>query len=347
MNGTTKISLKLGCGRYDRVQPLLDGRVQIEGVNLACWTGPPERVFSKMLHSHAFDISELSFSKYAMLRCEPEPVLIALPIFLSRMFRHGNLFVHARGEIKSPENLRGKRVGCKGYSVTAAVWFRGILHHEYGVTAEEIEWVESGNPDDPLYEIEQIKIPYPSQLQVTKGPLERTLEELLLAHAIQALFSPQVPPGMRTGKPDIVRLFPDYKAAEQDYYRRTHICPIMHVLVMKEELHRKYPWLAANIARAFVEAKRASEIDLWFSGAPLVSNPWHLAALEEAYTVLGNDLWPYGIEPNRTTLEVLLTYLQEQYITRRRLSVEEIFTPLPEDLDLTTRPPFEKASWQD
>lgn len=151
---------------------------------------------------------------------------------------------------------------------------------------------------------------------------------------------------MRAGNPNIVRLFPDYKTVEQDYYKRTYIYPIIHLVVMKEELHKKYPWLAVNIARAFVDGKRVSEVDLWFPGAPLVSNPWHLAALEEAYTVLGSKLWPYGIEPNRPTLETLLTYLYEQYITPRRLSMEEIFTPLPNDLDLTTCPPFEKRFWQ-
>jgi 4,5-dihydroxyphthalate decarboxylase len=296
-----------------------------------------------MLHSRAFDISELSFSKYAISRCKPKPSFIALPIFLSRMFRHGNIFVRTNGAIKAPENLRGKRVGCKGYSVTAAVWFRGILYHEYGVRTEEIEWVESGNPADPFYEVEQMENPYPPQLRVSRGPAEQTLEELLLTDNIQALFTPQIPPRMRAGNPDISRLFADYKATEADYYRRTQIYPIMHVLVMREELHRKHPWLAANIARAFVAAKRASEVDLWFAGAPVVSNPWHLAALEEAYSVLGSNLWPYGIEPNRPTLEALLTYLHEQYVIPRPLSLEEIFAPLPDDLDLATGTPFTHA----
>jgi 4,5-dihydroxyphthalate decarboxylase len=252
------------------------------------------------------------------------------------MFRHGNIFVRTDGDIKAPEDLRGRRVGCKGYSVTAAVWCRGLLHHEYGVRTEEIDWVESGNPADPFYQIDPTDGPYPSKVRVSRGPAERTLEELLLAGEIQALITPQVPPRMRAGHRGISRLFTDYRAAEADYYRRTQIYPIMHVLAITEELHRKYPWLAANIARAFVAAKRISDSDLWFAGAPVVSNPWHLAALEEADGILGSNLWPYGIEPNRPTLEALLSYLREQYIIPRALSVEEIFAPLPADLDFST-----------
>ncbi len=337
-----ELSLKLACGRYDRVQALLDGRVKIEGVNLTCWTGRPEEIFAMMLHQEAFDIAELSFSKYAILRCRPDPPFIALPIFLSRLFRHGNVFVHARGDIRQPEDLRGKRVGSKGYSVTAAVWFRGFLHHEYGVRTEEIEWVESAAVSDAFYELEKIEIEYRPQIRITQGPEGRTLEELLLAGDIQALFSPQVPAAVLAGNPDIVRLFKDYKVAEQTYYRKTGLYPIMHLLVMKESLYRQHPWLAANVARAFIEAKRISEEDLWFSGAPVVSNPWHLAAMEEAYAVLGDSLWPYGIEANRKSLEAILVYLYEQYLTPHRLTVEEIFAPLPSDLDFATSPPFER-----
>lgn len=335
-----ELSLKLACGRYDRVQALLDGRVKIEGVNLTCWTGRPEEIFARMLHDEAFDIAELSFSKYAILRCRADPPFIALPIFLSRLFRHGNAFVHARGSIRQPEDLRRKRVGCKGYSVTAAVWFRGFLHHEYGVRAEEIEWVEAAAAGDSSYELERIEMEYPAQLRITQAPEGRSLEELLLAGDIQALFNPQVPAAVLAGHPDIVRLFRDYKAAEQTYYKKTGLYPIMHLLVLKESLYQQYPWLAVNVARAFIEAKRLSEEDLWFSGAPLVSNPWHLAAMEEAYAILGHDLWPYGIGANRKSLEAILVYLHEQHITPRRLIVEEIFAPLPSDLDFVTSPPF-------
>ncbi len=238
-----KLELTLACGRYDRTQPLLDGRVQPEGVNLTFLPLRPGETFWRMLNHGEFDVSEMSLSSYTILRSEGDTRFIAIPVFPSRVFRHSALYVRSNSGIEKPEDLEGKRVGVGDYQMTAAVWVRGLLTHEHGVAPEDIVWV-TGKP------IRSIKPPDGIRLQSI--PPDTTLETLLERGEIDALMSVMIPDGL--GK-TVRRLFRDPRTVEIAYYNKTRIFPIMHTLVLKTSLYEAKPWLAATLYRAFCQAR--------------------------------------------------------------------------------------------
>jgi len=218
-----KLELTLACGRYDRTQPLIDGRVQPAGVDLTFLPLRPGETFWRMLNHGEFDASEMSLSSYTILRSEGDTRFIAIPVFPSRVFRHSAVYVRADSRIERPEDLKGKRVGVGDYQMTAAVWVRGFLTHEYGVTPKDIVWV-TGKP------IRSIKPP--DGITLESIPADTTLEAMLERGEIDALMSVMIPDGL--GK-TIRRLFRDSRQVEIAYYNKTRIFPIMHTLVPENE----------------------------------------------------------------------------------------------------------------
>jgi 4,5-dihydroxyphthalate decarboxylase len=309
------IQLTLACGRYDRTQPLIDGRVQPEGVNLTFLPLRPGETFWRMLNHGEFDASEMSLSSYTILRSEGDTRFIAIPVFPSRVFRHSALYVRADSPIERPEDLKGKRVGVGDYQMTAAVWVRGFLTHEYGVKPEDIVWV-TGQP------IRSIKLPDDVRLQSL--PADATLERMLEVSEIDALISVMVPSGF--GK-TVRRLFRDSRKVEIEYYRKTRIFPIMHTLVLKADLYKEKPWLALSFYRAFCRARDLAHASMYDTDALTVSLPWIVEEVEETRRLFGSQIWDYSIEGSLPTLNALLTYLDEQKLSQRRMSVNELFVP--------------------
>jgi 4,5-dihydroxyphthalate decarboxylase len=310
-----KIELTIACGRYDRTQALIDGRVQPEGVDLTFIPLRPGETFWRMLNHGEFDASEMSLSSYTILRSEGDTRFIAIPVFPSRVFRHSGVYVRADSTIERPEDLKGRRVGVGDYQMTAAVWVRGFLAHEYGVMPEDVTWVV-GSP------IRSIRPPDGVRLEIL--PPDTTLEAMLERGEIDALASVMIPHGLGT---TFRRLFREPWKVERDYYRKTRIFPIMHTFVLKTELYERKPWLAVSFYRAFCRARDLAYAQMYDTNALTVGLPWVIDEVEEARAIFGREIWDYSIAGSRPTLDALVAYLDEQKLSRRRMSVEELFAP--------------------
>jgi 4,5-dihydroxyphthalate decarboxylase len=314
-----KLKLTLACGNYDRTRALIDGSVQPEGIDLNYVPLGPGEIFWRMLNNEEFDASEMSLSTYTILRSQGDARFIALPVFPSRVFRHGCVYVHADAGISKPQDLKGKRIGVGDYQMTAAVWVRGLLQHEYHVLPEEVHWVTAA----PVC----AGIDLPAPVRISHIDARQNLEQMLETGEIDALASVVMPKSLFAEKAVVKRLFPNYREVETDYYRRTRIFPIMHTLVLKTEVFHREPWAAIALYKAFVQAKDLNYKRLYDTNALAASLPWLVDEIENARRIFGPEIWDYSIEGSRPTLEAFVHYLDEQKLTRRRMTVEELFAP--------------------
>lgn len=294
----------------------MDGTVRPEGVELNYLPLGPSEVFWRMLNNEEFDVSEMSLSSYTILRSEGDQRFIALPVFPSRIFRHSSLYIRSDSGIQGPEDLKGRRIGVGDYQMTASVWVRGFLQHEYQVKPEQMNWVVG-------QAVRKIKGPEGVKIEETEPG--QSLDRLLEEGEIDALVSVVLPRPFLTGSPVIRRMFPDYREVETDYYKRTGIFPIMHTLVIRTELFEAEPWLAVSLYKAFVRAKELNYRRLYDTNALTASLPWLIDELENMVRVFGEDIWNYSVEGSRPTLEAFVKYMNEQGLTRREMTVEELF----------------------
>jgi 4,5-dihydroxyphthalate decarboxylase len=324
------LSLTVACGPYDRTEALRLGAVQVEGIDLTYLPiqSPPE-IFNRMLQKNSFDVAEMSVSLYMTRRSEGDFPFVALPIFPSRVFRHGFIFVNTDAGIRTPNDLEGKRVGVPEYRQTAAVWIRGILNREYGVDLAKVKWLEGGvnAPRRPDTVMDLRPEEYGAVGSVGLIPADRTLSDMLASGEIDALIGARRP--FSLGKsPSVGRLFPNYREVEGEYYRKTGIFPIMHTLVMQERLYEQKPWVAESLFKAFEEAKAWALEQMRFSGAMRYMLPWLFDDIDEMDELFGTNPWPYGLEPNRTTLETLMQFLVDQHLLQKPPRIDDLFVPI-------------------
>jgi 4,5-dihydroxyphthalate decarboxylase len=312
------LHLTLACGPYDRTLALQDGSLKPDGIELTYVPLQPAEIFWRQLQYREFDVSELSISNYVTLQDAGDNPFVAIPVFPSRAFRHGYIFINTNCGIQQPSDLVGKRGGVPEYSQTAALYIRGMLQHEYGVRPEQIRWTQNRT--------DRIERPLPQNIQIERAPGQE-LGDLLERGELDFLITGNNPLSFRRGSPNVARLFPDYKAAEQDYYRRTSIYPIMHCIAIRRDLHEQYPWVALNLYHAFFEAKERAYRKLLETGSAKATLAWLQAAIEEERLIFGTDWWPYGVEPNRPTLASLVQFVHEQGLSDRQVPVEELFAP--------------------
>lgn len=324
MPGANRIPLTLAINDYDHVRDLASGTVQVEGVALTCLHYPVEELFFRFPRYREWDVCELSLAKYCALRAAGDDSIVAIPVFPSRAFRHSAIFVRADGPVDDPGALAGGRIGIPEWTVTATVYARGLLAHEYGVALDGVTWIQAGTNEPGR--TEGVSVSLPPGVTVTPRP-DRTLNDLLLAGELDAIIAPHPPRDFEQRTGHIVRLFSDYRAVEEDYFRLTGVFPIMHVVVLRADVHERHPWIAMNLHTAFEEAKRRSVERALDANAPRFPVPWGPAHAERAAELVGRDLWPYGIDPNRRTLETFLRYAVEQGVCARRLTVDELFVP--------------------
>ncbi|MDC0033137.1 ABC transporter substrate-binding protein [Alphaproteobacteria bacterium] len=319
----SRLPLTFASAPYDRTLPLFDGRVLVEGIDLNVVLLRYEDTFWRMLRHQEFDVSEMSLSSYLISK-EKGPNFIALPVFLSRVFRHSSIYINRNAQIGQASDLKGKRVGVPEYQITAAVWIRGILEHEYSVPPAEMTWL-SGGLDEPG-RIEKLDLNIPADVSLTLIPKNQTLNSLLVNGELDAIVTARAPSSYNEKHPNVARLFEDYKAEEISYYKRTGIYPPMHCVAIRREVYERNRWIAQSLYKAFLAAKEYSSIAHMFDGHLRYALPFLHAAVDEHHQIFGDDdPWKYGVEENRHTLETLVSYSHEQGLIPRAYDLSELF----------------------
>ncbi len=316
------IPLSMAVGRYDHFSDLLTNRVRAEGIDLLGMELPIEEIFFRTFSFTEWDISEFSMAKYVSMVASNTAPFRAIPVFPSRVFRQSAIYVAAKGPIHTPQDLVGRRIGVPEWVQTAGVYARAFLQHQCGIPLSKIHWVQGGvNQPGRTEKVESV---LPDGVKIQRVP-DRSLNEMLLAGELDGIISAREPAGFLGTNPRITRLWPDYLPIEENYYRETGIFPIMHVMVVKSEVLQRHPWVAMNLLHAFDEAKANSLRRLSSIVHSSVAIPWLSSAYNHAQKILGENFWPYGIQPNRRTLQAFLQFCAEQGITGRPISVEELF----------------------
>src|SRR5262252_1569681 len=388
------IPISIASGEYDRIRAIRDGIVKVEGCAVTYHVVEPNQLFVRNLKDQEFDVSEMSFSTYIALRDQGKAHYTAIPVFLSRAFRHSAIFVRTDRGIASPTDLRGKHVGTSEYFTTMLVWMRGLLSDEYGVKPSDLRW-RLGPLEQPAREVwsppladgaigngatisppspqsksavadfdHSIEGPNPlgegrggptptpdpslqgggehaTNIEIEAIPAGKTLASMLADGELDAVFSarppscfPQPsafhPPPKGEARGSVVRLFPDYRVAEQAYYRKAGIYPLMHAVGIRNRLVEQHPWMAESLFRAFATAKEIAVADFTKLSAFALTLPWIEAEYRATQALLGEDIWPYGVAANRKAIDTLCRYLHEQRFTTRRMSVDELFAPTAE-----------------
>jgi len=319
-----KLNLSVAIGEYDRTRALIDGSVAIDGVDPVYMPLVPEEIFFRAFRAAEFDICELSLSSYAIKTAQGDCPYIAVPAFVSRAFRHNAVYVRT-DRIKKPADLKGKKVGVPEYQLTANVWARAFLDDDYGVKPADIHWIRGGiaQPGRP----EKLTVKLPAGVRLDNAPEGATISALLEAGEIDGFIAPRPPSLIEKRHPHIGWLFPDPVAAAKDYFKRTGLFPIMHILGIRRALAEQHPWLPGAVLKAFEQAKRLAVEELADTTVAKVTLPFVEEMLRDARAFMGEDFWSYGVAPNRKVLDYFLGQHHAQGLSARRLSVDELFHP--------------------
>ena len=313
--------LTLACAFSDRIEALLDGRVQLEGFGLDVQIRQPQAIFRDVLRDQSFDIAEMSLGSHIAAVARPDYGYVGLPVFLSRAFRHSNIYVRA-DRVARPEDLAGRRIGVIDYQQTAGVWVRGFLADDHGVARDGVDWV-TGGLDAPVAEGRAAPPPGVA-IRRTTG----TLGQMLVDGELEAIISPIAPRAFSDSASGVVRLFADPRAVERDHYARTGLFPVMHGVVVRRALVEAQPALPVMLYQAFEAARRLAVADLDGRDYPKIAMPWLGGARQDAVRTLGRDPWTYGLDANRTEMAALMRYCHEDGLSDRLLAAEDIFAPV-------------------
>ncbi len=320
----SRLPITIATWDYDRVRALTDGRVRVEGCDVNYITMPVEECFERAYFHGEFEVAEIGFSPYLIALSRGQCPYVAVPAFLSRMFRHACVYIRTDRGINGPADLRGKRIGVPEYQMSAVLWFRGFLKDQHGIAAEDMDWVQGGL--EVPGRREKFPLNLPSGFPLTAAPEGRSLSQMLADGELDVVMAARRPSCFVAGHPKITRLYPDYRAAEREYYRSTGIFPIMHAVGIRRDVLDKHPWLAASIYKAFVQAKRLADAEFAETTALKIGLPWVNAEYDATRELMGDDFWSYGLNAaNRRTLEAMASYSYEQGLSIRLLTVEEMF----------------------
>lgn len=325
-----KLPLTVACWDYDRTRAIMDGRVAIEGCEITYLPLPVEETFFRAFKFAEFDVCELSFSTYLLSLARERDAGIpfayrALPVFVSRLFRHSGIYIRTDRGIRAPADLKGKVVGVPEYQMTAAVWIRGILGHEYGVPAASLSWRNGGLEEPGRHE----KVPFtlPPGVHLEGIGDDRTLSTMLEAGGIDALVSARAPSCLGRS-PHVGRLFPDFRSVEREYFKKTGVFPMMHVVGVRKTLLDAHPWLGSSLYKAFLQAKDLAYPELTQMAALKIALPWLSQEVQDTIALMGKDFWPYGVNENRAALGAFLQYHYEQGLSgKTKFAVEDVFIP--------------------
>ena len=317
-----KLHLTVATDDYDHFRDFRLGLVKAEGIETTWLTMDIHEVFARFAANREWDVSELSFAKFTAQVTEPDSDIVGIPVFASRMFRMSSFYINKKSGIKSASDLRGKRIGLPEWAQTAAVYTRGWLQHNAGVPLTEIHWHQAGTEQPGR--TEKVELNLPKGLKLTRVT-DKALSGMLAAGELDCILTARPPSCFVKKHPDVARLFPDFQAEEMRQFEATGVYPIMHIIALKRSILKNNPWVARNLFNAFEESKERSLERLHDMSVSRYPVPWladHVARLKER---LGKDLYPYGIEENRPTLETFLKYAYEQGIARRLAKPEDLF----------------------
>lgn len=324
--------LDIAFWNYDRTRALVDGAVRIDGVDAAFHTARilPE-IFEAMIRKRAYDVAELGMT-YFLRTCEghsPWP-FVGIPVFVNRAFRHSAIYINKQSGIRRPEDLVGKTIGELAlYGHDAGTMPKGALADEFGFRPELNRWV-IGAIDFPMEPVDFVPQPHPDTVEVTIAPKGSDLGAMLDVGEIDALISADIPRCILDKSPNVGRLFEDFETVERDYYRRTGVFPIMHMIVVTRELAEREPEVVKAVYKGFCDAKAATAEELTrrmtFNNMGMMV-PWLTGLIRRDRDLLGDDWWPYGVAANRKAIDAVLRYNFEQGITRRGFTAEDIFVP--------------------
>jgi 4,5-dihydroxyphthalate decarboxylase len=317
----SKLTLSVAMGDYDRTRALQDGSVQIDGVDPVFMTLSPEEIFFRAFRGREFDVSELSLSSYTLKVAQGDCPYVGVPVFMSRAFRHTAIYVR-RDRIRSVADLRGKRVGVPEYQLSANVWARALLKEDFGLLPRDVTWVRGGI--ETPGRLEKLKVQLAPDVKIVDAPESETLSAMLDRGELDAFIGPRAPSCFGRN-PEVGWLYPDPTAAASDYYRRTGIFPIMHVLGVRKELAAQHPWLPVALYKAFDAAKDLALERLADPSAPKASLPFLEEQIDATQRLMGRDYWPNGVAGNRKTLEAFLAHHHDQGLSQRKVSVDELF----------------------
>lgn len=318
-------------GRYNHTRPLLEGTIQPEGIELVPQQSIPADTFPRLFRDREFQVAELGLSLYLGTLGTDDPPFIAIPVFLSRSFRHSAIFINRKSGIRSPQDLPHKTLGeAFFFGHDAGTWARAALAEEYGLPPTNGSTFYVGGVVRPEKPWDWLPLRTPPNVAVHHIGSQRTLDEMLERGEIDALYTANMPPSFLRGSPHVGRLFENSEQLEREYFRKTGIFPIMHTLGIRRDVYLQHPWVAQSLYRAFKEAKRQVD-DIYRSNQAGLHRvfmfPWLTELYERNKALMGDDPWPYGLEANRKTLEAFCRHHYEQGLSKRRLTPEELFAP--------------------
>jgi 4,5-dihydroxyphthalate decarboxylase len=317
-----RLPITIATWDYDRVRALTDGRVRVEGCDVNYITMPVEECFERAFFHGEFEVAEIGFSPHLIALSRGPTPYVAVPVFLSRMFRHSAVYIRTDRGIEGPADLRGKRIGVPEYQMSAVMWFRGFLQDEFGIAARDINWVQAGLENPGRRDKFPLNLPEGFPLTSIN---DAALTTMLANGEIDGIMSARRPSCFINGHPKVRRLFPDYRSAERAYYQKSGIFPIMHALGVRRDVHEKNRWLAASLYKAFLQAKRIADAEFVETTALKIGLPWITAEYEATTEAMGSEFWSYGVAPNHKTLSTMARYSYEQGLAMRLLTVEEMF----------------------
>ena len=318
----SKLKLTIATSEYDHVTDIITGRVPVEGIDVNYLNFEVEEIFYRFVLNREWEVSEMSLAKFVAQVAGDRPDIMGLPIFPSRVFRLSNIYVRKDGGITKPEQLKGKKVGTPEWAQTASVYTRGYLVDDVGLKLSDIDWYQAGVNQPGR--VEKVKINLPAGVKVTPVP-DKSLGQMLINGDVDAIMSAHPPQEYEKGHPNLTRLFPDYQKAEEEYYLRTKVFPIMHIIAIRKDVIEKNPWVSQNLFTAFEKAKNRAVYRAMEMTASRYPIPWGADIAEKRHKIFGNDFFPYGIENNRHTLEAFLKWTYEQGVAQKHLKVEDLF----------------------
>jgi 4,5-dihydroxyphthalate decarboxylase len=320
--GLARLHLTMATADYDHIRDLVHGVVRADGIALTPFVLEVEEIFHRFIKHLEWDVSEISFAKYTSLTAQGSAPMVAIPVFPSRVFRHSSIYIRADRGIATAKDLENRTIGIPEWAQTAGIYARGMLAEYYGVDLRTIRWVQAGVNEPGR--AEKVELNLPDGIRYETRP-DSSLSELLAKGEIDAAVSARVPRAFADRAGGVARLFPNYRSDEMRYYEKTGIFPIMHAIAIRRAVFERHPWVAMNLFKAFEAAKRRSAARVADITAARIPLPWSAALAAEFAQAFGPDLFPYGVEANRPTLEAFCRFAHEQGITGRRMSPDDLF----------------------